>query len=101
VYSGRKEESELSAEDVGWLVARLEDAWEDRLSVDVYLWRKDRFHEHRSSLLMRCLVCTAFSRHSVCPSLHLSVNICLCVLACMHTYVCVSVSVHVKDMAYA
>lgn len=22
----------------------LEDAWEDRLSVDVYLWREDRFY---------------------------------------------------------
>lgn len=26
-----------AAEDVRWMVARLEDAWEDRLSLDIYL----------------------------------------------------------------
>lgn len=41
-----------AAKDVR-LVTRLEDAWEDRLSVDVYLWRKDVFLQHLGELLMR------------------------------------------------
>lgn len=81
-----------------WLFARLEDAREDRLSVDVYLWRRDRFlstsglaADEVPCLHHRCL-------HSVCLSLDFSLHKCLCVSVCMYN-MCVSVSVH--EMAFA
>ncbi len=92
---GRREDSEVfaeAAEDVRWLVARLEDAWEDRLSVDVYLWRKDCFLSTSGLAAdevpgLRCL-----SLHSVCVSIalcaYIYIYIYLCVLVCMSKYVC-------------
>lgn len=78
----------------------LEDAWEDRLSVDVYLWREDCFHSHHLGLLlMRCLVCTAFL---FTLSVLLSLYIYICVCWWTYTaYRCVYQSVYVKYMAYA
>lgn len=64
-----------------WLVARLEDAWEDRLSGDAYLWRKDSFYQHLGLLLLRCLECTAFFCDRLSPS------------PCEHTSLCVGVYV--------
>ncbi len=57
---------------------RLEDAWEDRLSVDVYLWRKACFYQHLGWLLMRCRDCIAFPfALSVSPSVSVCISVCV------------------------